>query len=293
MSRRNLLYWPVGVGGALIYGKLVSDAVGRLSRGDLVYPPSHELAISRVISQSLQGACRLPSSLKSLGQTAPVPLRILEIGIGKDCRVIRRGLYEEGLQLVGSLGVSNVDILGIDLSKNLPSERILQQTRESLEQTASRYGIQVTLNVQQQSITQPFTFPNGDSIGAGPFDVALSFLTLCSVDDPDAAIQNIRQLIRPDGGIFGYLEHVAVSDSDTLQPSYRFLEWQQRVLDPIQQALADNCHLHRSTDGRIAEIFQVGTTPGVASLILSQDHFMVEDMWPVSYQASGVVQRLL
>ena len=293
MSRRSLLYWPIGVGGAVVYGKLVSDAVGRLSRGDLVYPPSHERAISQVISQSLQGACRLQPSLESLGQMTALPLRILEIGIGKECRVIRRGLYEQGLERIASLGVSKVDILGIDLSRNLPSERILQQTRENLEQAASRYGIQATLNVQGQSITQPLTLADGDSSGGGSFDAVLSFLTLCSVDNPDAAIQNIRQLIRPDGGIFGYVEHVAVSDADVVYPSYRFLEWQQQVLDPVQQALADNCHLHRYTDDKIAEIFQAGTSTLAASRFLSQEHFLVDDMWPVSYQASGVVQRLL
>ena len=90
-----------------------------------------------------------PSKVSSSGKPVPVPLRILEIGIGKDCRVLRRGLYEEGLKQVASLGVSNVDILGIDLSSNLPSERILQKTQESLEKTASRYGIQANLNVQE------------------------------------------------------------------------------------------------------------------------------------------------
>jgi len=317
-SRRNFLYWPIGVGGAVVYGKLVSDAVGRLSRGDLVYPEAHERAISKVISQSLySSASYLQSSWKGMQQASSSPsspsssssspsspssvfsskpLRILEVGIGGNCRVIRRGLYSEALERIATLGISKVDILGIDLGSNLPSEDTLQKTREHLQHTASQYNLQTTLTVRQQSITKPFTVAGDDETpGVGStFDVVLCFLTLCSVDDPDVAIQQIHSLTRPDGGVFGYVEHVAVRDtSQQEQVSYRFLDWQQRTLDPLQQVVADNCHLHRHTDDNIAEAFHVGSTSPTVSQVISQETFLVEDMWPVSYQASGVIQRII
>jgi SAM-dependent methyltransferase len=285
ISRRNLLYWPVGVGGALVYGKLVSDAVDRLSRGDLVYPQIHERELSKVITQSLDAFCHFQQPPSTL-------LRILEVGIGKDCRVLRRGLYNEALERVASLGVSKVDILGIDLISNLPNEKTLQQTREDLERMVSQYGIQAVLNVRPQSITQAFEVADHNDVAGGSFDVVLCFLTLCSVDDPVTGIRQIRQLVRPDGGVFGYVEHVAVGDPGTKEPKYQFLEWQQRVLDPLQQALADNCHLHRSTDQAVVDIFEVGPA-SVATRVISQRNFLVDDMWPVSYQASGVIQRMV
>jgi hypothetical protein len=64
-------------------------------------------------------------------------------------------------------------------------------------------------------------------------------------------------------------------------------------LDPLQQVLADNCHLHRYTDARIAEVFHIGTTSASETRIISQHHFLVDDMWPVSFQVSGVLQRLV
>jgi hypothetical protein len=53
---------------------------------------------------------------------------------------------------------------------------------------ASQYGIQATLDVRPQSITQSFTTLAENVNVSRSFDVVLCFLTLCSVDDLDAAI---------------------------------------------------------------------------------------------------------
>eukprot|EP00957_Ditylum_brightwellii_P030283 2293379-Ditylum_brightwellii.AAC.1 len=65
----------------------------------------------------------------------------------------------------------------------------------------------------------------------------------------------MNRVLNSNGGTFGYVEHVAVrvdddSKNDDSRPrwSYEFLERQQQTLDPLQQAVADNCHLHRNTD---------------------------------------------
>jgi ubiquinone/menaquinone biosynthesis C-methylase UbiE len=115
------------------------------------------------------------------------------------------------------------------------------------------------------------------------FDAVVCCLTLCSVQEQQAALNEIRRLIRPNGGTFGYVEHVAVNPDEP----YRFLEWQQTVLDPLQQALADNCHLHRYTEDAISSTFDV---PNSAQRI-SEERFFVNDMWPVSCQCCGVIQR--
>jgi asparagine synthetase A len=100
----------------------------------------------------------------------------------------------------------------------------------------------------------------------------------------------MKRLIRPDGGTLGYVEHVAVDEEE----SAKFLEAQQKILDPLQQAVAHNCHLHRYTEQAIDTTFgfQAGA-PHNSSERLQHERFIVDSMWPVSCQCCGVVQRTL
>ena len=56
LSRRDLLFWPIGIGGAVLYGKLVSDAAQKLSRGELVYPDAHEQRVSSTIATAIMSS---------------------------------------------------------------------------------------------------------------------------------------------------------------------------------------------------------------------------------------------
>eukprot|EP00892_Ulva_mutabilis_P007416 jgi/Ulvmu1/5046/UM021_0063.1 len=71
------------------------------------------------------------------------------------------------------------------------------------------------------------------------FDTVVCTLTLCSVLDPPAALSEMRRVLRP-GGALLFIEHVKAFDSGVLR-------LQQAVLDPLQRALADGCHLTRDT----------------------------------------------
>jgi SAM-dependent methyltransferase len=68
-------------------------------------------------------------------------------------------------------------------------------------------------------------------------DGALCTFTLCTIGDVDAALQELLRVLRP-GAPFHFLEHGSAPD-----PKVR--SWQRR-LDPIQQRLADGCHLTRN-----------------------------------------------
>jgi len=70
------------------------------------------------------------------------------------------------------------------------------------------------------------------------FDAVVSTLVLCTVDDLDRSLAEIRRVLRP-GGRFLFLEHVASDD-----PS-RF-RW-QRALEPMWRVLAGGCHVTRRT----------------------------------------------
>ncbi len=71
------------------------------------------------------------------------------------------------------------------------------------------------------------------------FDVVVSTLVLCSVDDLGRALAEARRVLRA-GGALVFLEHVAADD----RPGR--LAWQRR-LEPAWRRLAGNCHLTRRT----------------------------------------------
>ena len=67
-------------------------------------------------------------------------------------------------------------------------------------------------------------------------DSALSTFTLCTVPDVEAALTEVRRVLRP-GGRLHFVEH-------GLSPEPRVAGWQHR-LAPVQHALAGGCHLDR------------------------------------------------
>lgn len=267
LSRRELLAWPVGLGGAVVYGKLVSDAAQKLSRGELVYPEAHESRVSTTIATALKAS--IPTE-----QKLARPLRVLEVGIGTECRVILRSLYATGYKELAASGVANIDLVGVDVAS--PSESALEKIAVKLRELDQENQIRTNFQVVEASISHTLDFPDGY------FDCIISSLTLCSVDDQFRALQEIRRLLRADGGTFSYVEHTAVLPEEP----YRLLELQQKIFDPLQQIVADNCHLHRYTDANIREVF------GNDSKIVSSERFLVDGMWPVSCQSRGVIQRM-
>ncbi len=75
--------------------------------------------------------------------------------------------------------------------------------------------------------------------GDATFDAVVSTLVLCSVDDLDRTLAEVKRVLRP-GGALIYMEHVAAED----RPDR--LVWQRRV-EPLWKRVAGNCHLTRRT----------------------------------------------
>jgi SAM-dependent methyltransferase len=204
--------------------------------------------------------------------------RVLEVGIGKDCRLFRRRLYDEGLSSLQEANrkIDRVDITGIDLRP--PGDEALAKVRQAVAawNAGQPRPLQVDVQVAKRSVTSPLHYEDGY------FDCVICCLTLCSVDDLELAVKEMYRLIRPSGGTFGYLEHVAVNPDEP----YRWLELQQKALDPLQQLLVDNCHLHRYTEQTIEQAF---AEPGATQVF--HERFLVDNMWPVTCQCCGVYQR--
>lgn len=75
------------------------------------------------------------------------------------------------------------------------------------------------------------------------FDSALSTWTMCTIADIEAALAELRRVLRP-GGSLHFVEH-------GLAPDESVAKWQRR-LDPVQQRVFGGCHLTR----RIGELVQ-------------------------------------
>lgn len=68
------------------------------------------------------------------------------------------------------------------------------------------------------------------------FDSALSTWTLCTIPDADAALREVRRVLKP-GGTLHFVEH-------GLAPDENVQRWQHR-LEPVQKRIAGGCHLTR------------------------------------------------
>jgi ubiquinone/menaquinone biosynthesis C-methylase UbiE len=69
-------------------------------------------------------------------------------------------------------------------------------------------------------------------------DTVVSTLVLCSVDDPQQVVREIRRVLKPDGTLI-LIEHIRAEDRWTT----RF----QDLLTPVWRRIAGNCHLNRPT----------------------------------------------
>jgi ubiquinone/menaquinone biosynthesis C-methylase UbiE len=70
-------------------------------------------------------------------------------------------------------------------------------------------------------------------------DAVISTLVLCTVRDPEAALREVRRVLKP-GGRFVFLEHVAA-------PHGTGLRRVQQALSPAWGVFSDGCHADRDT----------------------------------------------
>ena len=72
--------------------------------------------------------------------------------------------------------------------------------------------------------------------GDNSFDTVVCTYTMCSVDDPEKVLSEMRRILKP-GGKLLYLEHGRAPDPGPAK-------WQRRI-EPVWKPIMGNCHLTR------------------------------------------------
>jgi SAM-dependent methyltransferase len=85
-------------------------------------------------------------------------------------------------------------------------------------------------------------------VATDSLDTVVSTMVLCTVPDPEAALDEIERVLRPDGRLL-FCEHVR-SDS------HRLSRWQERLAGPWR-AFADGCRCNQETLGLIERALHV------------------------------------
>ncbi|KAF8729477.1 hypothetical protein HU200_017412 [Digitaria exilis] len=123
-----------------------------------------------------------------------------------------------------------------------------------------------------------FTFRRGVAealpVEDNSMDVVIGTLVLCSVNNIDMSLREIKRVLKP-GGLYLFIEHVAAPDGSLLRLV-------QGAFDPLQQFVADGCHLTRKTGENIRDV-------GFSSLSL--DSVRLSNAYIISPHVYGVASK--
>ena len=160
-----------------------------------------------VMPRLITAACGQDGIEKHRRQLIPLAEgRVFELGCGGG---LNQALYDSD---------KITSFAGID-----PHEKLLDGARER----ARAKGWETDIRA---GVGEDIPFPSGS------FDTVVCTYTLCSVDDPDKVLSELRRILAPRGQLL-FLEHGRAPDAGVAQ-------WQDR-LEPLWKPLAGGCHLTR------------------------------------------------
>jgi hypothetical protein len=146
LSRRGFFSSPATLVGLGAYAYVCASSLKLSSRDEITYPKQHEEMVESVIATTFRSAA---DRFKPIEQR---PFRVLEVGIGMNCRLIRRGLYDSGVKSLLSVpSVKSIELSGVDF--RLPDEKIYQISKQKLE-TLTENGKPISFSAVDGSVTK-------------------------------------------------------------------------------------------------------------------------------------------
>jgi ubiquinone/menaquinone biosynthesis C-methylase UbiE len=128
---------------------------------------------------------------------------------------------------LGMGGGLNLPFYDPDKVTSLEAVEPSDELRRRAEAAAEGAGVRVHLTDGRAE-----AMPYAD----GTFDCVVCTFTLCSVQDPAAALAETRRVLKP-GGRLLFCEH-------GLAPDAEVVKWQRRI-EPVWKRIAGGCHLTR------------------------------------------------
>jgi SAM-dependent methyltransferase len=156
----------------------------------------------------------------------------------------RAGLAEERGRLLGDLGGHVVEI-GAGTGANLPYLGA-EVERATLLEPVPEMAIKLRRRLDDERASGTLAVGRVEvleapaealPVGDDAADAVVSTLVLCSVDDLEVSLAEIRRVLRP-GGALVLMEHVA---------AHGFRRRVQGVLEPAWKVIGRGCHLTRET----------------------------------------------
>jgi len=191
-------------------------------------------------------------------------LKILEIGFGN----------EDGNLKYYPNTLKNIKLIGCDPSINLAeTNKITRIKKKYLEKN-------INLELNNQS-AEYLKYPSEY------FDIIVSTLVFCTIENPNLALEECYRVLKKNG-LFISIDHI-LSDNDNN------LAYQQQILNPLQQKLANGCNLNRRTDilfkSYIKSNNNNNNNNAIFDKILSLDYFTLNTQYPISRQIATVIQK--
>ena len=130
--------------------------------------------------------------------------------------------------------------IGFGTGLNLPFYPEHVKKIHAVDVNAGMYAL-AHKNIEKSSIEVDHHIQNAESLPFPDefFDTIVSTWTLCSIKDIKSVLQEIFRVLKPTGK-FIFVEH-GLSSEPGIQ------KW-QRIFTPIQQVIADGCHLNRNME---------------------------------------------
>ena len=145
--------------------------------------------------------------------------------------------------------------------------------KQSVKDSYMRKGINIELI---KCAAEEIPFPDNF------FDIVVSTLVLCSVNDPNKCIQEVLRVLHPTGKFISQ-EHIHAEPETSLAI-------QQEVFDPLQQVIANGCHLTRETDS-LLNSFLHETSSVFFRKRLDYRILTFDSHWPISRQMFSVYEK--